>query len=156
MKILAITLALLYSVSCARKSLPKQAGFNETVKSPPVDILSLKDLKEDTNVMLNLSFGGKAPEDDLAIQFLDSDGKVVFDGTWLELKEKMNSESCSSVYSMVDNFEDSLTLSCDNDINFSSVVSAEATDSSGRKRFASSISATQVYEDMMQVFVSLD
>jgi hypothetical protein len=153
---LIVAFLFLLEFSCARKSIPKQAGFNETVKSPPVDILSLRELKKDTNVMLNLNFGGMAPEDDLEIQFLDAEGKVVFDGTWLELKEKMNSESCSSVYSMVDNFEDSLTLSCDNDINFSSVVSARATDSSGRKRVATSVSAIQVYDDMMQVLVSLD
>lgn len=60
------------------------------------------------------------------------------------------------MYSMVDNFEDSLALSCDNDINFSSVVSARATDSSGRERVATSVSAIQVYDDMMQVLVSLD
>ena len=86
---------------------------------------------------------------------LDKNEKIVFDGTWQELKEKMNSESCSSVYSMVDDFNDTLTLSCDNEIDFTKVKSARATSSSGRTRYATSVSAVQVYDDMMQVFIPL-
>ncbi len=155
MKLIIIMLCVPLCFSCARKSLPKQANFNETVTSPPATALALKDLKKDTNVMLTLTFGGRPADQDLQIQFLDNSGKIVFDGTWHELKEKMNSESCSSVYSMVDDFNDTLTLSCDNKIDFSKVRSARATNSSGRTRYATSVSAVQVYDDMMQVFVPL-
>lgn len=105
--------------------------------------------------MLTLTFGGRPADQDLQIQFLDQKGKIVFDGTWLELKEKMNSESCSSIYSMVDDFNDTLTLSCDNEIDFTEVNSAKATNSDGKTRYATSVSAVQVYDDMMQVFVPL-
>ena len=156
MKFITTILFTTLFFSCARKSLPKQANFNETVTSPPATAIALKDLKKDTNVMLSLTFGGAPADQDLQIQFLDKNEKVVFDGTWLELKEKMNSESCSSVYSMVDDFKDTLTLSCYKDIDFSIVNSARATNSEGRTRHASSVTAIQVYDDMMQVFVALN
>jgi hypothetical protein len=155
MKLLLTTLSLALSFACARKSLPKQPNFNETIVSPPAKALTLTELKKDTNVMLTLTFGGRPADQDLQIQFLDQKGKIVFDGTWHELKEKMNSESCSSIYSMVDDFNDTLTLSCDNEIDFTEVNSARATNSDGRTRYATSVTAVQVYDDMMQVFVPL-
>ena len=115
----------------------------------------MKELKKDTNVILNLTFGGMPAEQDLEIRLLDQAGKAVFVGTWGDLEEKTDSASCSSMHSMIDNFDETLALICDNEIDFSVVVSAEATNSAGKTRHASSIDAIQVYDDTMQVFVAL-
>ena len=49
-KIIIITATFLLSISCARKSIPKQADFNETVVSKPRKSLDLSNQSEDMNV----------------------------------------------------------------------------------------------------------
>ena len=101
MRIILFILTTFAIGACAEKQCRnhQRVGYIEPATEPALA------LKKKTNVVIRLSVQSNPPEDSLEIQILGKGDSILFDGTWAELKEKTNSESCSSLYSMIDDFD---------------------------------------------------
>ena len=151
MRIILFILTTFVIGACARKAMPKPPTGRAYIEPATEPALALK---KKTNVVIRLSVQSNPPEDSLEIQILGKGDSILFDGTWAELKEKTNSESCSSLYSMVDDFDGFTALSCDNEIDFTGMTSARATNSQGQTFTDTGSGVVQVYEDVAKVNIS--